>query len=267
MLALGRTNAFSSLRARGFGKKGEASGRGFGRTQWFVVSAVGLAAASLVWLTESGLWGRAARTELSRTVLAGSPGGAWLERVTQPNGESALRGETRISASGSRGSVVITEEAHLDAHGRLVSAEVQVAFGAIRDAARALSFDRLSLDAERGWVTVTANGKRRTRRVPTDLPWIYAAPGDADGAPAITPVAAMVAERASELAGALRLFDARGRDNAVTSDQVSVAGGGERWIVLGDDVATFAATSGGRDELMQLRLAAPGLQMTASHNP
>jgi hypothetical protein len=98
--------------------------------------------------------------------------------------------------------------------------------------------------------------------VSTDLPWAYLPLAMREGGSASTPVAASVARRAVEVGGAVRLFDGHGRDTAVVSDQISAADGGERWVVLGEDLATFAVKDGDRIDLMRLRIAALGVELT-----
>jgi hypothetical protein len=251
---------------------------------WLVSAVIGLAAVAVAVKTRGAFLQQSPfRTTLasSASLSTDGPGSAWLERSAQANGGEWLRGETRIAGDASRGAMIVAEEAVVDSAGRLVRAELRMTAAAGSRAvssdccsragwsmasAGAAAIDQVTIDAKDGSVRWTfGDGRTELRRVPTDLPWIYRVPG-ARGAPMITPVSAWVARRAADHSGAARLVDPRGGDSAMTADQFSIPGSRERWVVLGNDLATFAQRSG-RDELVRLRLTAPDLQLTASHNP
>jgi hypothetical protein len=197
---------------------------------------------------------------------------ARLARAPDPSGGEVLRGETTFRWT-SDALARVTEEVRLDAAGRLVRADVEVRTtgdGAIRE-----SRERLSIDASQGLVeSITGEGVTERHPMPTDLPWAYV-PVEAPGGKATsTPPAAIVAERAARGHEAVWLVDARGHGAAVMSDQILVpadaesrAGSDHRtvrdsWLVLGDDLATFGTDGAGRRELLGLRVAALGAELT-----
>jgi hypothetical protein len=195
---------------------------------------------------------------------------ARLERASRRGGGEFLRGETKFAWSGSRRLALVTEEAELDRDGRLVRVEVRVASRALGEPTSVDEYvpERVSLDAAAGTVVVVAEGGRtKTMNIATDLPWAYVPVNTPTGAPASTPVAAIVARRAAETSGAVRLFDARGRDAAVMSDQLSVSDAHEAWVVLGDDLATFTVNEAGQSVLVRLRVAGLGVEMTSIVKP
>jgi hypothetical protein len=206
------------------------------------------------------------RIDADTRLLDDAPIAARLERSPTAAGGELLRGETRIIWAGDGVSAHITEKVELDPSGRLERADIETV---LRNAEGRGSPDNpvehMTLDATRGVVVVARGAQSETRSVDTDLPWVFASAITPNGATISTPVAAIAAKRAAERGGAVRLFDARGTDVTVMSDQVLVTGGGGSLVVLGDDVATFGAHQGDDDELLRMRVGALGVEMTARH--
>jgi len=197
---------------------------------------------------------------------------ARLVRGPGPHGHSQLRGETTFRWA-SDAATRVTEEVQLDPAGRLLRAEIEL--HATGDGALREPLEHISIDASQGIVqVVTRAGVTERHDVATELakrlPWAYVPVEAPGGVPASTPTAAIVAEQAAREHDAVWLIDARGHGAAVMSDQILVQAGpdrgaateGERWLVLGDDVATFGTDGAGKSELLRVRVAALGTEMT-----
>lgn len=153
----------------------------------------------------------------------------------------------------------VSEDAALDRSGRLLRAEAKLAgpCGHDHDNVR-----RIVLDARQGTVDITAPALQTRWSVPNDLPWVYEpllhAFGD-EQQPVATPVAAVIALRASQVDRAVRMLDVdRFRSHSMMVDQVVVPDEHETHVVLGDDVAEIDSSLPQR-----LHLAALGREVHA----
>ena len=212
-----------------------------------------------------GLLARSPPTQTDDTELPslnGAPVVARFERRPAPLGGQILFGETRFQW-GTGDATLVTEEARLDRDGRLLHVEIRLAKAG---KGTRLPWEGVSLDARLGLrVQVTHGGQTVERRVPTDLPWAYIPVQTPGGGVAITPVSALVALRAAEGSEAVRVFDPYGESAPTTSDQIlpsAAKSEAERSLVLGDDLATFRTNSADRDDLLRLRIAVLGADVT-----
>lgn len=152
-----------------------------------------------------------------------------------------------------------SEDATLDASGRLLRAEAKLAgpCGREHEIVR-----RIVLDPRAGTVDITAPALQTRWAVPNDLPWVYAPLLHVEGEDeqrVTTPVAAVVALRAARVDRAVRMLDVdRFRSHSVMVDQVVVPDEHETHVVLGDDVAEIDASLPQR-----LHLAALGREVRA----
>jgi hypothetical protein len=189
---------------------------------------------------------------------------ARLERTIERDGAQLLRGETGLELLGARARVDVVESARIGASGRLDRAEVDLAY-TFSEAGAAIDGEAVvheMFDATRGKISIEhANGEHETRTAENRLPWIYLPVRLPSGAWASTPIAVSVAHSAAR-AGPVALQVAAGAaDVSLMADQFQIDGGSEEWLVLGDDLATFAG--GGRGALLRLKIAALGVLFQA----
>jgi hypothetical protein len=117
-----------------------------------------------------------------------------------------------------------------------------------------------TFDAVNGSVSVLlGDGQREEYAVTNVLPWIYLPIRLPSGALLSTPVAAAVARRAASAADTVLRLAAFETEVSVTVDQFHVLGANTDWVLLGDDLATFASREHG--DLLTLHLAALGVEL------
>jgi hypothetical protein len=173
--------------------------------------------------------------------FVGGPGtSARVRRVVAPDGSETLHGETELSL-GATTRRCIVEDVSLDAHGRLLRADISAAascdaepetrahlepaVGIARVATRAAS-------GLRSWTPAVAQSL-----TPSSTPWIYT-PEALPGRAATTPVAAWVALRAAALSPLVRLVQLERREAwLVPREQVAVPTELGTTVVLGNDGA------------------------------
>jgi hypothetical protein len=205
------------------------------------------------------------RERAPSALLGLAPNTARLERQAEHSGSELLRGETRFDLLQSGIVALVTEEAELDAQGRLAWARVHVAWRRLSapEGSAAFSIERTSFDALEGLrISRTDSDATHTRRIATDLPWSYLPIATPEGVPLSTPIAAIVARRAAEVSTAVRRIDPFGQDVTLTSDQILIADDHEDLVVIGDDLAIFSRNHSGPGDLVRLHLAALDLDLT-----
>jgi hypothetical protein len=159
--------------------------------------------------------------------------------------EDGLRAESRVSRSvradgtelvrglssfelGEGPATVVTEEAVIDARGRLLRAVVVTSQGALELAS-------ISLDGVSGDVTDGVSGRTTTHSGSAPLTY---GPVPVRGRSFASPVGAWIAARAAEGSERLWVVDLAQPENgrATVRGQVVVRDGGVRWVVLGEEV-------------------------------
>jgi hypothetical protein len=201
----------------------------------------------------------------ARNLLTGdgySSVAARVERTRRAAGGERLLGESRFALPDSSRSLLISEVAEIDASGRLLRADVHRREQPA-EPAWALDPDYISdetFDALAGTVQVTRrSGQTQTRPVSNALPWIYLPVKLPSGAWISTPVAVSVARRAAGAAKVVLRLAGLEPEVSLTSDQVAVTESNLEWIVLGDDLASFA--TGEADDLLTLHIGALGIEL------
>lgn len=157
-----------------------------------------------------------------------------VERRLAAGGGEVLRGTTEVTLADGALPAVVTEEAELDASGRLVRATSDLFLGAHRKARSVV------LDAARGSVTVRDDRGERSWLVPADHPWMFAGLfGDvAPQASGVTAVQVWVARRAAQAGERVRMVEVLAHRSSLTlPDQVVFEDGDKDLVVLGDEVA------------------------------
>ena len=140
-------------------------------------------------------------------------------------GDTLLRGSGRVWR--------IREDVELSPAGLLERARVSLEAG---EGAPSLVRE-VRLDAACGvWSIRDASGEV-SGRLPAQIPWAYASLfGDvAPELAAATPTGAWVTLRAAEANDAVLMIDSQAGVHAVASDQLLIADGARRWVVLGDE--------------------------------
>jgi hypothetical protein len=237
------------------------------RNRWLaLVTAVATVAAVGSWLhsasraAPSRVVAPAPASDVSWYGAGGSDASARFERTLLADGREQLRGTTRYAIGDSASWIAASELAELNANGGLQQAEVRLSYGNPAWAKHARLPAFIAFDAKLGQVTsLRLDGASESRRVASDLAWIYQPISLPGGKSLTTPVAAFVAQRAVRTASVLRLIDQGRADPSVLADQVTVADGGVEWLVLGDDLASFSAAPS--SELLALRVAALGFEL------
>lgn len=195
-----------------------------------------------------------ARATLHYADEAGST--SRVERTILADGSEALHAVTDIASAGA--STRITEDVRLDPRGRLVRAEI------------ARASDRVILAAARGTVLVVRSGETTRRRVPADVPWVYAQVLDAAGRPVATPLAAWVAHRAAAASERVRVLGAEaGEGRVIPRDQLAVATESGTTVVLGYDGADVepGPLPGASPFVVRVRVASLGTTLSLDEGP
>lgn len=164
---------------------------------------------------------------------AGVTASSRVERQTSDDGAETLRGTTEVALSGAARPVIVAEEAHLDATGRLVSATTELRSGGT-------TLRSVKLDSENGLVTVRDEHGETSWRVANDHPWAYAGLFDdiAPQAAGVSAVQAWIARRASAAGPRVRMVEVLSQRSSVTlSDQIVFNDGDRDLVVVGDEVA------------------------------
>jgi len=185
---------------------------------------------------------------------------ARVERSPDTAGGEQLRGQMHIDLPDSHRSLVVSEHAQVAPSGRLDRVEVSLVY-ASNDSDSAFDGDELvaeTFDAVAGSVSILhSDGRREERPVPSVLPWVYLPIRLPSGALVSTPIAAAVARRAARAGNTVLRLAAFEPEVSVTVDQFDVPGDNKEWLLLGEDLATFAADEHG--DLLTLHLAALGV--------
>ena len=235
-------------------------GSGVALGLWLVCSSAEHTASdsSLTWGTLAAPSPSGRRVPLSDADGAVS---ARFERLPQSGGGEQLRGQTRIALP-KRRSVVVQEQAKLAPSGRLAHAEVSLVYTNDEDGASAEGDESIAetFDAIVGSISVSrGDGRREERAVSNERPWFYLPIRLPAGTLVSTPVAAEVARRAARVGSSALRVAALENEVSVTVDQFDVRSSDSEWLLLGDDLATFAA--GEHGDLLTLHLAALGVEL------
>lgn len=165
---------------------------------------------------------------VARYAARGGEVDSLLLREQDAVGEQRLTGVTHL-----RDGTRLWEEARFDRAGKLLRAETMCT--SANGASETVVFD-----ADAGSVELRSTRGARRWTVPTDYPWVWAARGcgsELQGASVATPLAAIVATRASKDGKLRRLIDTHNfTSHSITTDQVLVPEDANSvWVVLGDD--------------------------------